>query len=111
MFDSLCFWFNQISVESGENKPSNDLISIQIVDENFGRARDFKVFERSWDTSVEGPETIARVNLESVHGDQANVTAVVLFLASGVMSPIGESLKRYGLVLVRLFAFDLPRSP
>lgn len=75
-----------------KHKPSHDLICIQIVDENLGRARNFEIFERSRDAGVECPETVARVNLETVDWNQSDIAAVVLLEAGCVMRPVGECL-------------------
>lgn len=86
-------FLTQSNQKQVKHKPSHDLICIQIVDENLGRARNFEIFERSRDAGIERPQAVARINLESIDGNQANVAAIVLLEAGCVMRPVRVSLR------------------
>lgn len=54
---------NQIKVK---HEPSHDLICIQIVDEDFGWARNFEIFEGPRYAGIQRPQAVARVDFQSV---------------------------------------------
>lgn len=86
---------NRIKISSDGHKPSHNLIGMQVVDENFRRARNFKVLEGSRDAGVECPKTIARVNLKPVDGYKTDVAAVVLLETGSVMFPVWIGLEEF----------------
>lgn len=75
------------------NKPPHNSFSIQVVNKNFWRTCDLKVFERSRYSRIQSPESIAWIDFQSIHRNETKFTAIVLFQSGGVVRPIWKRLK------------------
>lgn len=78
---------------SDKDLPSHNLICIQIIDQNFGRACNFEIFQWSRDARIKSPESITWVYFQTVYGNQTELAAIILLQACGVMRPVWISLK------------------